>query len=244
MKNSVRIFQTPFELAEAFAENLTRKISESAKLKKHFTLALSGGKTPELVFSVISDHFSKSAPWEWVHFFWSDERCVPQDDEESNYGMAKAKLLDRLTIPSGNIHRIRGEEDPGEEAVRYSREIFHNTSTSNGFPVFDMIMLGLGEDGHTASIFPGQDHLLISEKACEQAFHPGTMQKRITLTGNVINNADNVVFLVTGKKKADVAAKILNKNKEAEQFPAFHILPGGGDLQWFMDYEAGTFLQK
>lgn len=244
MKNSIRIFQTPFELAEAFAVKLTRMISESTELKKHFTLALSGGKTPELIFSIISDHFSKSAPWQLVHFFWSDERCVPPDDQESNYGMAKAKLLDRLKIPSGNIHRIRGEEDPGEEAERYSCEIFHNTSPVNGFPVFDMIMLGLGDDGHTASIFPGQDHLLISEKACEQAFHPGTMQKRITLTGNVINNADHIVFLITGKKKADVVEKILNNSKEAEQFPASSIKSVRGDLQWFIDNEAGISLKK
>ncbi len=244
MKNSIRIFQSPFELAEAFAVNLTQMISESAKLKKHFTLALSGGKTPELIFSVISDHFSKSAPWEFVHFFWSDERCVPPDDQESNYGMAKAKLLDRLKIPYGNIHRIRGEEDPGKEAGRYSCEIFNNTRAADGFPVFDMIMLGLGDDGHTASIFPGQDHLLISEKACEQAFHPGTMQKRITLTGNVINNADHIVFLVTGKKKAVVVEKIFNKSKEAEQFPAYSILPVSGDLQWYIDNEAGISLKK
>ena len=237
-----KIFPSPFELVEAFALKLTEMINESAKQRKHFTLALSGGKTPELLFSVISDHFSRSGQWEYVHFFWSDERCVPPDDPQSNYGIAKIKLLDNLKIPSENIHRIMGEQDPETEAGRYSSEIIQYTRTSNGFPVFNLIMLGLGEDGHTASIFPGQEHLLYSQKICEQAFHPGTNQKRITVTGHVLKNADQVMFLVTGKKKASIVKQILTDNNDAEKFPASSILPVNGDLQWFIDKEAGSML--
>jgi 6-phosphogluconolactonase len=243
MKKSVKIFQSPFEMAESFASDLTGLITESTKKKKLFTLALSGGNTPGLLFSVISDHFSGSAPWERVHFFWGDERCVPPDDPESNYGMARRKLFDKIGVPQGNIHRIKGEEDPGKEAARYSGEILENTINRNQLPAFDMIILGLGEDGHTASIFPGQDYLLNSGKVCEVAFHPGTMQKRITITGKTINNAGHVVFLVTGKNKAGIIDKIINKNPEAGFFPASSISPLNGDLQWYMDKEAGSLLK-
>jgi 6-phosphogluconolactonase len=243
MQNAVKIFQSPFELAEAFAQNLMERIGKSAEQKENFSLALSGGKTPEILFSVISDHFSESAPWEKVHFFWSDERCVPGDDDESNYGMARRKLLDHLKISPGNIHRIRGEENPVYEAGRYSDEVVKYTRKINGLPSFDMIILGLGDDGHTASIFPGQEYLLNSDKICEIAFHPVTKQKRLTLTGNIIRNARNIAFIVTGAKKAPVIEKIMNNSAEANLYPAAFIIPFEGDLQWFIDKEAGSKLE-
>lgn len=242
MAGSVKIYPTPFEVAEAFAGKLAGMIAGAVRENKFFTLALSGGKTPELLYSVISDHFSSSAPWKSVHFFWGDERCVDKDDSESNYGMAKRTLLDKLRIHPENIHRIRGEEDPEKESVRYSDEIARNTRKRNGLPLFDMIILGLGEDGHTASIFPGQEYLLRSESICETAFHPVTRQKRITLTGRIINNAQCVGFLATGTKKAGVIEKIVNKSPEAGNFPASFIKPELSDVQWFIDREAASLL--
>lgn len=242
MDKSVKIFATPYELAEKFADGLISMIIESAKEKKFFSVALSGGSTPELLFSLLGDHFSKSVPWEFVHFFWGDERCVSPDNPESNYGMTRRKLLEKINIPSSNIHRIRGEDDPEKEASRYSEEISDYTGKRNGLPLFNLVILGLGEDGHTASIFPENKELLNSDKICEVAVHPLTLQKRITLTGRVINNADSVNFLVTGAKKADIVEKIIKKNPIALNFPASFIVPVYGELRWLIDKEAGRLL--
>jgi 6-phosphogluconolactonase len=242
LDNLIKIFPTPFELAERFAEELVNMIKEATKSKKNFSVALSGGSTPELLFSVLGDHFSNSVSWEFVHFFWGDERCVSPEDPESNYGMTRRKLLGKIDIPSANIHRIKGEENPEKEASRYSVEISDCTAKRNGMPVFDLIILGLGEDGHYASIFPGNNELLNSVKICEVAVHPVTLQKRITLTGRVINNADFVTFLVTGKYKADIVAKVINKSISSIDFPSSAVVPEYGLLTWFLDKDAASLL--
>jgi 6-phosphogluconolactonase len=229
-------------MAAKFAEELICLVSESAFRKKPLTVALSGGSTPELLFSLLGENSPESVPWEYVHFFWGDERCVPADSQESNYGMARRKFLEKIEIPSGNIHRIRGEADPEEEAVRYSSEIVDNTRKRDGWPVFDLILLGLGEDGHTASIFRRNIELLESEKICETALHPVTLQKRITITGRVINNSDSVVFLVTGRNKAEIIQKILHNNPVSENYPAASIAPVHGELKWFIDEDAALLL--
>jgi 6-phosphogluconolactonase len=240
----VKIYSSPYILAEKFAEELILLINESAKSKKSLTVALSGGSTPELLFSILGDHFSDSAPWEFVHFFWGDERCVPSDSFESNFRMTKSKLFDKIDIPAGNIHRIIGEDNPEVEALRYSAEICRFTGKRDGLPLFDIIILGLGEDGHTASIFPGNKELLESHKVCEVAVHPDSKQKRITITGRVINNAEAVVFLVTGKKKAGIIEKIFNKSSSANDFPAAFIAPASGELTWMIDEEAGSLMKN
>jgi 6-phosphogluconolactonase len=239
---SIRIFPTPYELAEKCAEELVKMVAEAEHYNTPFCVALSGGSTPELLYSVLGDHFSKSVRWENIHFFWGDERCVLPDNPESNYGMARRTLLGKIIIPSSNIHRIRGEKDPYEEASRYSLEISEHIRKRDGLPVFDLVILGLGEDGHTASIFPSDSRLMHSERICEVASHPVSLQKRISLTGRIINNADRVTFLVTGRNKAEVVEKILNKSSSAQNFPAFSIVPVYGKLLWFLDKEAGSLL--
>jgi len=242
LDKSITIFSSPYQLAEKFAEELIIKITERSKTKKPLSVALSGGSTPELLFSVLGDHFSKSAPWEYIHFFWGDERCVPPGNPESNYGMARRNLLEKIDIPSSNIHRIRGEDDPEKEASRYSEEISDCIVKRDGLPLFDLILLGLGEDGHTASIFPGHKEYFTSDKICEVAVHPETLQKRITLTGRVINNAGYITFLVTGKKKAEIVEKIIKKSSSAINLPASYIVPLYGVLRWFIDEDAGRLL--
>ena len=217
-------------------------ITASEQNKKIFTIALSGGSTPELLFSLLGDHFSNSATWDYVHFFWGDERCVSPDSQESNFGMTRRKLLDKIDIPSANVHMIRGEEDPEKEASRYSEVISDFTGKRDGFHLFDLIVLGLGEDGHTASIFPGHLSLFNSDKICEVAVHPATIQKRITLTGRVINNAAAVTFLVSGLKKANVVENIFNKDPLALNYHASYIVPVHGSLSWYIDQEAGSLL--
>jgi 6-phosphogluconolactonase len=242
LEKSVRIFPSPFELAKEFAEELIQMINESAKKKKTFSIALSGGSTPEILFSQISEKFAGSVPWEHVSFFWGDERCVPPDNIDSNFGMAKKNLLGNIKIPSVNIHRIKGEDDPEKEALRYSEEILTFAGIRDGIPSFDLILLGLGEDGHTASIFPGHLDLFNSDKICEVAVHPVTRQKRITLTGRVINNADSVTFLVTGKRKVKIVEEIFKKSPSSLNYPASYIVPVYGRLSWFLDEEAGRSL--
>ncbi|EFK95179.1 6-phosphogluconolactonase (6PGL) [sediment metagenome] len=183
MNHSVRIFNTPYELAEKFAGEMVLQIKQAAEANMPLKVALSGGSTPELLFSVLGDHYSNSAPWEFIHFFWGDERCVPPVSPDSNFGMAFRTLFKKIHIPEKNIHRIYGEQEPVREAIRYSDLISKHTKKREGLPVFDIVLLGLGEDGHTASIFPGMTHLFNSEKICEVAHHPVSHQKRITLTG-------------------------------------------------------------
>jgi len=236
------IFSTPVGLAAECASEIAGLILDSAEKGKIFSVALSGGSTPELLFSILGREYSKSLPWENVHFFWGDERCVPPEDSESNFGMTKRTLLSKIEIPSGNIHRIRGEADPEAEAKRYSDEISGFAGVRNGLPEFSLVILGIGDDGHTASIFPGHLELLNSDKICEVAVHPVSGQKRITITGRVINNAGSVFFLVTGKKKQEVLEEILNQKPIAKSYPAFFIEPEEGNLIWYIDKDAAELL--
>jgi 6-phosphogluconolactonase len=242
LNKTVKIFPSPYELALKFAEELALMIKVSAEAKKPFTIALSGGSTPEVLFALLGDKYAKSIPWEYIHFFWGDERCVAPDASESNFGMTSSTLLSKIEIPLMNIHRVRGEDDPEMEATRYSEEILHFIRKRDGLPVFDLILLGLGDDGHTASIFPGHLNLFDSDKICSTAFHPVTHQKRITITGRVINNADNVTFLVTGKKKEDIVEKIFRNKPEALNYPAYYIVPVYGSLNWLLDENAGRLI--
>jgi len=236
----VKIFRTSRELAEAFALDLVNEIREAEKKGLTFTAALSGGRTPHSVFSLLAEKYGDSVNWSNVHLFWGDERCVPPEDFYSNYRMTYKILLSRIKIPESNVHRIRGEEDPEKEALRYSGEIVSNTRSLNGLPAFDHIMLGMGNDGHTASIFPENSELLNSDKICAVAVHPGTGQKRITLTGKVINNAENLTFLITGLSKARIIEQIFNKKAN---FPASLIIPVHGKIKWMIDEKAGRLLR-
>jgi 6-phosphogluconolactonase len=182
LKPLFKIFHTPSELAEAFAAELTGSINDTIKKGSPFMLAVSGGNTPKLLYSILAEKYSLAVNWKNVHFFWVDERCVPPVNTQSNYGMTKQILFDKINIPERNIHRIRGEDDAAEEAARYTLEILSHTRSKKRLPVFDHIILGMGEDGHTASIFPGNLALVESEKICETAVNPISGQKRITMT--------------------------------------------------------------
>lgn len=238
MDKIVKIYATPLELAEEFAMELIKLIDDSACKKEMFTVALSGGSTPEILYTILGEKYAKSVPWQFVHFFWGDERCVPPRNSESNYGMTRRTLLSKIQIPLLNIHRVHGENDPEKEALRYSEEISIFTRKRDRLPVFDLVLLGLGEDGHTASIFEGHTELIDSSKICDVAIHPVTLQKRITLTGTVINNADEVTFIVTGKKKQSVVENILKKNLESLNYPASYIVPVYGRLSLLLDEAA------
>jgi 6-phosphogluconolactonase len=243
VKVTYRIFPTACDLAKTLASVLTDRIRSAERDTSTLTLALSGGNTPKLLLSVLADEHMTSVNWRFIHIFWVDERCVPPDDPESNYGMTERLLLGKTDTPPENIHRIRGENDPRTEAARYSEEILKYTRQRNNLPVFDIIILGMGEDGHTASIFPENLELLTSESICDMAIHPVSGQKRVTLTGKVINNADEIIFLVTGKDKAGIVSEVIKKKAKNLKYPAAHIISAGGKTSWLLDEEAGKLLE-
>jgi len=242
LNRAEKIFLTKEDLAETFADDLINRIKNAGKINKSFTVALSGGGTPKILFDILAEKSNKSIGWNQVHFFWVDERCVPPSDHESNFGMTKNILLNKINIPEKNIHRIHGEADPLKEADRYSREVLKHNRKINNLPLIDVVLLGMGDDGHTASIFPGNLNLFNSEKICEVASHPFTGQKRITLTGKVINNADAIFFIVTGSSKAVIVEQIFKEDPLSVNYPATYIKPFHGSLTWLLDKKAGKFI--
>jgi len=235
---NLHIFKTPEELADKFAHQLMSWISDHAN--ETFHLAISGGKTPELLFAILAQKYGDLMLWQKVHFWWVDERMVSPDDPESNFGIANRLLLSQIIIPEENIHRIKGENNPQTEASSYSEQIQENLTQKNNWPLFDLILLGMGDDGHTASIFPDQIHLIDSDQLCEVSVHPQSGQKRITFTGGVINHSAKVCFIITGISKADRLAEIWNNQDKADQLPAAHIHPVSGSLEWYIDEPAGN----
>ena len=238
-REQLRIFEDPTQTATAFGQYLMSKLDGSSD----FHCALSGGSTPKLLFEYLADDYQAKKVWSKLHVYWGDERCVPPEDDDSNYKMTNDLLLSKVNVPAQNVHRVRGEEDPNVEADRYSKELEDNIPTVNGLPLFDLIILGMGDDGHTASIFPHEIELLKSERLCAVANHPVSGQQRITLTGQVINTAKEVVFLVTGEGKKERIVEIFNKEGKWKEYPAFYIEPISGNLLWFVDKAAVSGLQ-
>jgi 6-phosphogluconolactonase len=240
MEPMINVFENKQQVAKRFADYFIEIVRQK---DDDFFVCLSGGSTPKLFFQELANNYSGAADWNKIHFFWGDERCVPPDDAQSNYGMTNENLFIPLKIEQKNIHRIRGEKSPFVESSRYGEELMHYVPKNFGFPRFDFVILGLGEDGHTASIFPDQLHLLISGRLCEVATHPESGQKRITLTATVLNNAENIAFLATGEAKAEKISEIINQKKDFQHYPASHIRPIDGTLQWFIDKEAAKQIE-
>ncbi|MEQ8471289.1 MAG: 6-phosphogluconolactonase [Marinoscillum sp.] len=234
-KDQIKSYKSPQLTAEAFGDYLVEKAREK---NDQFHVALSGGSTPKILFDYLVKNYKDDPIWSEMHFYWGDERCVPPTDDDSNFKMTKERLFDHLEIDEAQIHRVFGEDDPSEEAERYSSELVEFMPTKKGIPIFDLIILGMGEDGHTASIFPHQIELLESDKVCDVATHPISGQLRVTLTGHVINAAEEVVFLVTGAGKQPKIFEIFHRSGEWHGYPAAHISPLSGKLLWFVDEAA------
>jgi len=241
MKHELYIFKSLEELADNFAAQLMNWVKQNSV--NSFNLAISGGKTPDLLFSVLASKYADSPLWKKIHFWWVDERMVSPSDPESNFGVVQKLLFSQISIPEENIHRIKGENTPETEALSYSAQIQENIPKHDGWPVFDLILLGMGDDGHTASIFPNQMQLLNSEHICEVAVQPQSSQKRVTLTGKVIFSALKVCFLVTGSNKAERLNEIWNNPEKANLLPAAHIQPINGNLMWFVDELAAQLIK-
>jgi len=234
----IHIANTPDDACQECAVALTNILKAKIEKSGIAYIAISGGSTPKLLFDIISTSHKEAVDWKRVHVFWVDERCVPPDNSESNYRMTEEHLLKNLPLNTKNIHRVRGEDDAEIEAVRYAAEILSVVPLRTGIPSFDVILLGMGDDGHTASIFPNAMHLIQSNKITSTASHPQSGQVRVTLTGPVINNAEHVMFLATGASKAPVLDIILHNKPEASLYPAAYIAPISGNLDWYVDSEA------
>jgi 6-phosphogluconolactonase len=240
-KNQIKIFDNIDILAEEFSSRFVSEVNSFSKNKRNINIALSGGNTPKYFFRKLVK-LKEKLEWERIHFFWGDERCVPTGNPESNFGIAKEYLLDHINIPPDNLNRIMGEGKPEDEAERYSGIVKDILPGINGLPSFDIVILGLGEDGHTASIFPHKIELINSENIYEVVSHPVTKQKRITLTGKVINNSGIIFLLVSGKSKSSVVSEILNEQGNYFKYPAYYIKPFNGNIIWFLDKEAASDL--
>lgn len=233
-KNNIKIFDSPKELASGFSSILSSKITLLLAENSELNIALSGGNTPIEVFKTLAADYNTKIEWNRINFYWVDERCVPPGSPKSNFGNAYNSLFKFINISPARLHRINGEADPEKEAERYSELVIYNVPFNNTLPSFDIILLGIGEDGHTASIFPNQMELITSDKMYAVALHPDSGQKRITMTGHLINNAKYIYFLASGKNKENVVKNILEGNEEAKQYPANYIKPVNGELFWVL----------
>jgi len=231
-------------LAKEAADYFFKLIADVHEKNGKVYIALSGGNTPISMFKKFVKKFSRESLLKDIYIFWVDERCVPPESSESNYGSAKKYLLKKLNIPEDNIHRMKGESEPDEEAARYAEKIKSIVPEQNALPCFDIILLGVGEDGHFASIFPNRLDLINSDNICAVTVYPKNGQKRITLTGSVINNAQEIEVLVSGFSKADALNEVIKSKDYSGLMPAGYINPVHGNITWFMDTDASIKLNS
>jgi 6-phosphogluconolactonase len=218
-------------LAEAFTRDAGR-----------FTVALSGGSTPKAMFQALAEkHFADALPWRSIYFFWGDERCVPPDHADSNYRMANETLLSKVPIPTENIFRIPAEDgDHKRAAADYSETL--RTFFAEERPGLDLVFLGMGPDGHTASLFPGTTALCANDRIAVANYVDKLQSWRITLTADTINRARNIIFLVAGADKAPSLKEVMEGERNPEQYPSQLIEASHGALLWMVDEAAAKLL--
>lgn len=239
----LRIFKEYDTLSFAAAEIFVRAGADAIKARSRFLVALSGGNTPSGLYRTLaSEAFRNQVDWQKTFVFWGDERCVPPDDEGSNYHQADEILLSHVPIPRENILRVKGELVPYEAAHAYAQTLKEFADPELEWPRFDLVLLGMGADGHTASLFPGSKVEVNSSTLAVNADYESRPAERVTLTPPVINSARKVMFLVTGEDKAEVLSQVLSKESMAERLPAQRIHPADGELIWLVDEAAGRNL--
>lgn len=242
----IRVLTTPQELFAAAAEEVVRLANQAVTERGRFTIALSGGSTPKSLYNLLATNARTTLPWDRIDFFWSDERHVPPSDPESNYHMADEAMLSKVPVPPGNVYRVLAENpDAAAAAAAYEatmRKVFQ--LQPGQFPEFDLILLGLGPDGHTASLFPGTAGLREKSRLVIANWVEKLKTHRLTFTLPVINAARYVAFLVSGTDKATVLHAVLEENVPGEQYPAKLVQPTEGKLIWFLDVAAASGLSK
>jgi 6-phosphogluconolactonase len=242
----IQILADAEAMSRAAADAIAEHVTESLQTRDVYSIALSGGTTPRRLYELLADdpELRGRIPWDRIHFFWGDERHVPPEHPESNYHMALDALLSRVPIPPDNIHRIRAENpDADQAAADYAREIRRFFKIAPGeMPCFNFILLGMGSDGHTASLFPGSP-ALAEQKSLVMANWVDKFQSfRLTLTVPVFNSADLILFLVSGGQKADTLKAVLAGDQAPDRYPVQRIQPKQGSKLWFLDRPAAKRL--
>lgn len=235
----IHVFKSLDSLTDLGMRWLIKKTNE----KDSVSVALSGGTTPLVLFDRLRYKDWSKVQLDRLKLFWVDERCVDPNHPESNFGNAFKTLFEHIPIPEKNLFRIEGENDPIAESERYASILGKELPMKEGFPQFDLILLGLGNDGHTASIFPGNERLFECEQWCVATEHPLTGQKRITLTGSLINRAKGIAFMVTGASKSCLIAEMAVPHRW-NRYPADHVDPHHGYRKWLLDQEAGSLILR
>lgn len=240
----VEVWRDLDELSERAAELLIGVARESISDRERFTLALSGGATPKALYRLLATNAkSTRIPWKQTHLFWTDERCVPPDDSQSNYRMAHETLLAHVNVPSDQVHRMRGEDEPDLAAKAYASEL--EDCFGSGDPRFSLILLGMGDDGHTASLFPGSSALADTSNMVAANFVEKLSAHRLTMTLRTLNAASTIIFIVSGESKAKALGTVFNsKNQDSRALPASLVKPIRGELVWLLDEPAAKLVNS
>lgn len=235
----LNIYSSPSTVACALISHILQLMKEQPT--KIFHIAFSGGVTPAIMFDLWAHETAQVTPWERIKVWFVDERCVSPENPESNYGLIRKLLLSVVPIPQENIFRIRGEEKPEKEALRYAAEVEKHVPKEGQYPSFDIVLLGIGTDGHTSSIFPGQEYLLSTPYIYSVSRSPQNNQKRIALTGCTIMNSKHLIFLVTGKEKASAIHEVYTSG---DTTPSAYIAHHANHVEFFIDEAAASALQN
>jgi 6-phosphogluconolactonase len=239
MTSDPQIFSGTGDLARAAAKYFAARSIDAVAQRGSFTVALSGGSTPKILYQLLADSnepFRNQIPWANTHFFWSDERHVPPDHPDSNYRMVNEVMLSRVPVSESNVHRVASENPNATEAAEAYEQTLVQIMTAD-LPRLDLILLGVGVDGHTASIFPGSEVLHETTRLVAAPWVEKLKTFRITMTLPLLNNAASVVFLVSGAEKAQIVEEVL---QDARRYPAEAVKPINGDLLWMLDKEAAS----
>jgi 6-phosphogluconolactonase len=239
----IRVYEDLESLSEEAARLFVQRSQQAANAAGRFSVAVAGGHTPERTYQLLAQPpLNGQVPWAQVHVFWGDERCVSPDDPQSNARMVRQALLDHVPVPEAQVHPILCARDPRRAAEEY--EGLLRTFFGNGRPRFDLVYLGLGENGHTASLFPGTSAVEVQEHWVAEVYVAEEHMWRVTLTAPLINQAAAVVFLVAGAAKSRVVQHVLEGPFQPHRLPAELIRPINGSLDWMIDREAGRDLAK
>ena len=240
----LKVFDDLDALARAAAEEIAKNAEEAIAARGRFTIALSGGSTPKPVYRLLAEE--PRIDWSRVHAFWGDDRHVPPDHADSNFGMAHDELLSKVPIPPGNVHRMRTEKPDAERvAEEYAWTLRSEFDLDEGErPRFDLVLMGLGEDGHTASLFPGSDAVRERSRLVAAPWVSSLATFRVTLTVPVFNRAALALFLVSGEEKAEALKAVLEGDFQPDRFPAQVVRLEGGKLLWLVDRAAARELRE
>lgn len=250
MSREIQVLSEPQELSGAAADEFVRLAGEAIQARGLFTIALAGGSTPKMLYALLAgDAYRSRVPWDKIHFFWGDERHVPPDHKDSNFRMTLENMLSKVTVPAGNVHRVKSENpDARKAADEYEKELrdffTSHKLLANSLPRFDLVLLGMGPDGHTASLFPGTHAIREHERWVAAPWVDKFQTYRITLTPPVINNSACILFFVSGDEKAETLRIVLEGAAETDRYPSQTIRPTNGTLRWLVDRTAARLLRS